>query len=170
MNPELVSAGMALGALALIAGAAMSAFNGSASVTGEQFRELIRPILQSIRERSTLSRSELADRSMLAAIAGCALAVLVERSLLAGLAAVGLQMARPMVIKLVSQEHPLLALGDSVSANFIIGLYVPVVLAHVLLGELLTGGALMLVVVALSWPAGGGARRLGPWRPAWQTQ
>lgn len=170
MKPELLSAGMALGAIALIVGAAMSAFNGSASATGEQFRELIRPVLQSIRERSTLSRAELADRSMLAAIAGCALAVLVERSLLAGVAAIGLQMARPMVVKLVSQEHPLLALGDSFTGNFIIGLYVPVVLANVLLGQLLTGGALLLVVVALSWPAGGAARQVGPWRPAWQTQ
>ena len=168
MNPATFSLGTKLAAVALILGAVMSFVNGTAPIMGEQWRESIHPALASVRSRSTLSRAQLADRSMLAAIVLSGLAVVFEGRFLGLVVGIGLWMARPMIVRLCSQEHPLLAIGDSFSANLIIGLYLPVAIAQLLLGQVLTGAAMLSVVLALSWPAGGAARNVGGWRPAWQ--
>ncbi len=167
MQPELIHAGLQIGALALIVGAVMSFVQGTAPVLGEQLREALRPMLTGLRDRSDLSRSELADRSMLAAVGLSVLAVLIDRSIAAALIAIVLWFARPMVARMVSQEHPMLALSQTFSTDLVIGLYLPIALAQLLMFQLLMGASMFLVVLALSWPPGGAAAG-GQWKPAWQ--
>jgi len=159
MAPELFDSGMQLGAIALIIGAVLSFVTGTAPIFGGQVREAVRPVLADLRSRSSLSRRELADRCMLSAVLLSVAAVFLERSFMAAIIAVALWTARPMVARLASQEHPLLAIADSLSIDLMIGLYLPVAMAQMLLGRYFTGSAMLVVILALSWPAGGGARR-----------
>ncbi len=168
MQPELIQAGLQIGAIALIVGAVMSFLQGTAPILGEQLREAVRPLLARFRNSSPLSRSELADRSMLASVALSALAVVAERSIAAGVVAMVLWLARPMVGRMVSQEHPMLALGQTFSTDLVIGLYLPITLAQFLTFHIFTGVSMLLVILALSWPAGGGASASSQWKPAWQ--
>lgn len=171
MAPELVESGMQLAAVALIFGAVISVVTGTANLLGGQLRATLEPALSAVRSSVDFSRSQLADASILLAIAFSSLAVVLERSLFAILVAALLWYARPMVRRLSTQENPLLALGDSFSADLIIGLYLPIVMAQVLLGRWLSGAAMLMVVIALSWPPGGArtGRRTGGWQPTWQA-
>ena len=67
-----------------------------------------------------------------------------------------LHLARPAIRRATSQEHRLLAMSGSFSLDLMIGVYLPLALAHVLMMEFIMASCLLAVVLALSWPAGGG--------------
>ena len=170
MDPMLFEAGLTLGALALIVGAVMSFLNGTAPGNGESFRTGVEPALANIRGGLTMSRGELSDLSIKAAIAFCAVAMIFD-SMFAGLLIGGLLWkSKPMIRRLTSEEQPLMAIGNYFSTDLIIGLYLPVTLAQFMLGRVFIGLAMFMVIVALSWPAGGGLRTgaSGHRKPAWQ--
>ena len=156
MNPELVRAGLEMSAIALIIGGVMLLVTGSARMVGEAFRESVEPMLLEVRSRTDRSRAELADLSMLGAI-GLALLAIVEGSVVAGTLVVPLlYLARPAVRRATSQEHRLLAIAGTFSLDLMIGVYVPLALAHLLMADWFMAFCLLAVVLALSWPAGGG--------------
>ncbi len=156
MNPELVRAGLSLSAVALIGGVVMMLVTGSARIVGEAFRQSIEPTLIEVRSRTHRSRSELADLSILVAI-GLAILAVLDGDVLAGtLVAPLLYLARPAVRRATSQEHRLLAVSGSFSIDLMIGVYLPLAFAHMLMFEWFRGSCLFAVALALSWPAGGG--------------
>ncbi len=129
---------------------------GSARTVGESFRQSVEPALIQVRSRTERSRSELADRSILVAI-GLAVLSIFTGSVMAGtLVAPLLYMARPAIRRATSQEHRLLALAGTFSLDLMIGVYLPLGLAHLLMLDWLMASCLFTVVLALSWPAGGG--------------
>lgn len=156
MNPELVRAGLSLSAVALIVGVVILLVTGSARMVGEAFRQSIEPALIEVRSRTDRSRSELADLSILVAIGLAVLAILTGNVLAGTLVAPLLYLARPAVRRATSQEHPLLALASTFSLDLVIGAYLPLAVAHVLMFDWVMASCLFTVVVALSWPAGGG--------------
>lgn len=156
MNPELVRAGLSLSAVALIAGAAILFVTGSARSLGETFRVSIEPTLAQIRSRTTLSRSELADLSILVAIGLSMLNILGGNPVAGTIVALVLWVARPSIRRATRHEHRLMALGGFFSIDLIIGAYIPFVLAHLMMSDWLMASCLFSVVLALSWPAGGG--------------
>lgn len=169
MSPLLFQAGATLAAMALLIGAIMSFVTGTALGLGTAARETIEPVLARFRAVSPMPRGDLADNSILLAICFAGAGV-VESLLSASLIGALLWYSRPMVRRLTSEENPMLALGQRFSTDFVIGLYVPVTMAVFLLGSVLIGLALAMVVVALSWPAGGGTSvdHAGHLRLAWQ--
>lgn len=156
MNPELVRAGLSMSAVALIAGAAFLLLTGSARSLGEAFRESVEPALAQVRSRTNRSRSELADLSMLAAIGLSLLNILGGNPVIGTVVAIVLYVARPAIRRATRHEHRLLAMGGLFSIDLIIGAYLPFVLAHVMMFDWLMALCLFAVVLALSWPAGGG--------------
>ena len=167
MSPELVEVGLSMSAVALIIGAAFLLVSGSARSLGEAFRQSIEPTLTEFRSRSTRSRSELADMTILAAIGLALLAVFDGAVLIGSAVAVLLYVARPSIRRATSQEHRLLAVSSAFSLDLMIGTYLPFALAHVLLFDWIMALCLFAVVLALSWPAGGGETIPGRrWQPA----
>jgi hypothetical protein len=145
---NVLSIGLTLGSFALL-------LNGGALPLGTSFRMTIEPLLRSIRSASSRSRSELADVTVLMAITFAGLATVFENPV--GLIMMGLMYwARPFIRRATREEHKLLALASTFSTDLIIGVYVPMVIAQFLLLNVFTGVAMLLVAVALSWPAGGG--------------
>ncbi len=169
VNPALLEGGLRFAGLALIFVTVWSFISGSAPSTGAAVRESLKPGLRSIRDSSTWSRSELADRTIVAAVAVAAVSTLVDQSLLSAIVAGLLWQSRPALRRATSEEQPLLAFASQLSSDMMIGLYTPMVLAQLLLGNHLLALAFSFVAIALSWPPGGAGRAHGVWRPAWVT-
>lgn len=163
---ELVQIGIKLSALGLFVGAFGLLLAGGTGPLGSSFRSALEPALREIRQWTSLSRSELADATVLVAIGLAISAAILEVRFLAGAVAVGLWLARPSIERVTRDEHKLFALTKSFSIDLVIGFYTPIMLALFLLGDLLMGTCLLAVVVALSWPAGGGAIAGRRWRMA----
>lgn len=153
-------------ALCLIVVTIWSLLSGFASVTGAAVRARLRPALARLRELSSLGRSELADATLLLAVSLATAAVVVNQSPAAALVAALLWFARPSVRRLTREERPLFALGMELSSDLVVGAFVPLGAAHLLLGDPLMAGAMFAATVSLCWPPGG-ARRVGSWKPAW---
>lgn len=155
MRPELVQASIRSTAAALIIGAFFLLLGGGALSLGWSFRSTLEPLLHQIRSASPLSRSELADASVVAAIAFAVLAVFFDHPAVALVLAVTLWLGRPLVRRATSEENRLLALGQSFSLDLVIGFYLPIVAAQLLLLNYFTAASMALIVVALSWPPTG---------------
>ena len=152
---ELLQAGLQLGAMALIFGAFFLLVIGATSYLGLSCRSAIEPTLRRIRQGTSHTRSELADVSVRLSIA-LAIVAIIERPILAVLLMVGLMKGRPTIRRLTSDENRLLALRGSLSIDLVIGFYLPIALAQLLMRDVFTGASMLMVIVALSWPAGGG--------------
>lgn len=159
-------AGLAMSGLCLVILALWSLVTGFASVIGAACRARLRPALLRVRSMSSLGRSDLADATLVLAVGLAAADVVVGRSFVAALVAVMLWLARPSVQRLMREERPLFALGTELSSDLVVGAFLPLAVAHLLLGDALMAGAIFAATVALCWPPGG-ARRVGSWRPAW---
>ncbi|MEZ5343273.1 MAG: hypothetical protein R2706_18085 [Acidimicrobiales bacterium] len=145
--------------IALILGAVASAINGSASGIGLSVRQLVSPTLERVRERTDLDRAQLADESMKLAIAFGAAGTITNRSVTALITTLVLVKARPTIRRLTQQENPLLASVSDLSGNYVAGIYAPLVLALLLLGNFLIAASFGAVLLALLWPAKGGWKR-----------
>ncbi len=157
MSIELLDIGTQLAAIGcIIVGFGLVAI-GRAPWLGYIFRTAIEPTLTRFRESSELSRAELATGWTVAASALAGVAVVVDRSLFAAVLAILLWLARPAVARLTSEEHPLLALANSFTIDLMIGMYLPITVSQVLLGNLILACSFAALIVALSWPTGGGA-------------
>lgn len=156
MQVDLVVVGVQVAALGLTLGALVLFMTGGVVPLGSSFRTSIEPLLRALRDRTSLSRSELADLSMLVGLALAAAEALSGRSPLGALFAIGLWISRPAVQRATREENRMLAVAGHVSIDLIIGLYTPIMLAQFLLANVLLGAALLSVVIGLSWPAGGG--------------
>lgn len=169
MATQLFVVGNAFAAIALIGWAFVSLLTGSAMATGAAFRAVLGPGLASFRSSSPLSREELSDRTMLVAVVTALAGGLVTSSAL--LMAVGalLFAVRPTLGRLMSEENKLRALIGSFSIDTAVGLYVPIVLAQLLLRNYSSAVVLLLVILSLSWPPGGAGVRRGGWQPAWHA-
>lgn len=130
---------------------------GRAPWLGYTFRTAIEPALTRFREGSERSRAELATGWTVAASALAGLAVVVERSLFAAILAVLLWLARPAVARLTMEEHPLLALANSFTIDLVIGMYLPITISQLLLRNVVLASSFTALIVALSWPTGGGS-------------
>jgi hypothetical protein len=158
---------MEVSAVALILGGAMLLVTGSSRRLGESFRGLIEPLLVEVRTRTSLSRSQLADLSILAAMVLAGLTVTDGNIVGAMIIAPLLYLARPAIRRATREENRLMAVGGMFGLDLMIGVYLPFALAHVLLFDWFMASSLFTVVVALSWPAGGGGAVPGRrWLPA----
>lgn len=156
MQVDLVVVGVQLAAVGLMVGAFLLLVTGGVVPLGSSFRTAIEPLLRTLRDRTTLSRNELADLCLLAGLALAVAATLSGQSVLGVLFAGGLWLARPSVQRATREENRMLAVADHFSIDMVIGLYTPIMLAQFLLANVLLGASLLAVVVGLSWPAGGG--------------
>lgn len=156
MEVDPMVVGAELAALGLIAGAVLLALTGAVVPLGCSFRTTVEPLLRRLRHRSTLSRDELADLTILVGVALAVAATVVGQSPFGVLFAGGLWLARPAVKRATREENRVAAVAGHVSIDLVIGLYTPIMLAQFLLANVLLGGSLLAVVVGLSWPAGGG--------------
>lgn len=166
MQAEMLEAGFRLAAVALIFGAFILLLGGAASALGYSFRSAIEPFLSEVREGSSLSRPELADASVKVAIGFAGLAMVFDERFLAVLLIIVLWQGRPTIRRLTSEENRLLALVGSLSIDVVIGFYLPIVLAQFLLFNIFIAASMLLVVIALSWPAGGDSVPGRKWRLA----
>jgi hypothetical protein len=167
MGPELVQTGIQVFAVALTLGAFVLLLNGGAYSLGWSCRSALEPLLASVRARSSRSRPELADASVVLAIGFALLSAVFEQLVPALLIVALLLKGRPLVRRATREENRLLALVGSLSSDTVIGFYLPMVLAQVLLTNLYIAASMSLVVVALSWPPGGGQAIPGrSWRGA----
>lgn len=157
MRLELLQLGIQISAIAMIFGGLGLLLVGRSSWLGHSFRTAVRPMLDLIRSRSTLSRSELADVSILVAAGLAVMGALVDRQVFAAILAILLWLSRPAVAKLTSEENQMLAKISWFSIDLMIGVYVPIAVAQVLLLNLFVAASFFSAIVALSWPAGGGA-------------
>jgi len=156
MNPELIDAALNGSSIALVFAAFGLLIHGSARSVGESFRTLIEPLLLFVRDSSACSRTRLADLSILAAM-GLGMSAALTESLLAGVAVASLLwLARPAVHRATREEHRLLATASFFSLDVVIGVNLPVAMAHLLIGNIFLAMSLVTIAVALSWPAGGG--------------
>lgn len=156
MTPELFRAGLQMSAVALIFGCVVMLITGSARSVGESFRQSVEPMLLQVRSHTERSRSELADMSIMGAM-GLAMLAILSGNAVAGTVIVPLlYLARPAVRRATSQEHRLMAIAGTFSIDLMIGVYLPLALAHLLMMQWFMASSLLAVVLALSWPAGGG--------------
>ncbi|MDH4075138.1 MAG: hypothetical protein OEY41_16865 [Acidimicrobiia bacterium] len=163
---ELVDVGASTLALGLVVVAFVQLLTGGAFKLGHAFRSTVEPVLASIRGSSRLSRAELADRTMLVAIALAAAGTVVQRSVAGVLMMVVLWKVRPLVRRTTREEHKLLAMAGTLSIDLVVGFYVPMTLAQLLLLQYLFAASMVAVMVALCWPAGGGSLRRRRWQLA----
>lgn len=156
MGPELVQNVTDATAVALTLASFVLFALGWAHTLGTSFRLTIEPLLVSLRGQTDRARHELADLSVLVGVglAGCG--AVLEQPLAGCLLAGLLAWSRPMVRRATREENKLLALAGSISIDLVIGVYVPMVLAQVLLRNWFIAASLLALVVALSWPAGHG--------------
>ncbi len=159
MNPNLFQLGAQVAAIATIVGGAGLLVLGRSTMLGQSCRLTIKPMLTWVRSRSELSRSDLAEISTLLAVALALLGGLVDQSPTALVLAVLLWMSRPSIVRLTRDEHPLMAEASSFTIDLMIGIYVPIAVAQILLVRLPMAGSFVALIVALSWPAGGAATR-----------
>lgn len=146
-------------ALGLILVAFVQLLTGGAFKLGHAFRSCVEPVLASIRASSRLSRAELADRTMLVAVALAVAGTVVQRSVAGVVMVVMLWKIRPLVHRTTREEHKLLAMTGTLSIDLVVGFYVPMTLAQLLLLQYLFAASMAAVMVALCWPAGGGTLR-----------
>jgi hypothetical protein len=166
VDSQIVEIATRVTAVGLTFGSFVLLLTGSALTLGTSFRTAVEPVLRSIRDLTSMSRPDLADTTVVAAIgfAGCSA---VFESVVAGMLIMGLlAWSRPMVRRATRDENKLQALAGSFSIDLIIGGYLPIVPAQALLGNWYAAASLLLVTLALSWPAGGGRRVPGTWRLA----
>lgn len=164
---ERLTLGLELSAVGLVIGAFVLLLTGTSGSLGTALRATLEPALSRARETSVRSRPELADLTLLAGIALAGASVVFDRHLLAAFVVIGLWLARPIVRRHTREENRLLAMADSFSLDMIIGFYAPLTAAQFLFGNVLMGCCFATVVVALSWPAGGGSSIPGRrWRLA----
>jgi len=150
---DLVTSALAVG---LVVVAFVQLVTGRGLGLGYALRSALEPALSSIRASSPLSRAELADRTMLVAAALAVAGTVVHRSPVGVVLVVMLLGARPLVRRATREEHKLLAVASSFSTDLVIGFYVPMTLAQVLMRSYLFAASMAAVMVALCWPAGGG--------------
>jgi hypothetical protein len=157
MAVDLLDIGVRLSAVALIFGAFILLLAGTTPAIGGSFRSAIEPLLHDIRERTTHTRAELADLTLKVAIGFAALAGL-SGDVLAGIIICPLLWyARPLVGRLMREENKMLAIGGLFSIDLVIGFYIPMVAAQILLHNLFLAGCFLSVIVSMCWPAGGGS-------------
>lgn len=147
--------------IALILCGVASALNGLASVTGAAIRSATEPPLQRFRESSDMGRAELANASMWLAIALAIGTALASRSFGAVVMAALLVYARPSVCRMARNEHVLMAKAGNMVTDFVIGIYVPVILAIILFGNIGLAAALTAVALSLLWPTRGFGSQTG---------
>lgn len=169
MATELLSAGSALAAIALIVWAFASLLTGSALATGATFRSMLDPHLTYVRSSSSLSREQWSDNTLLAAVVVALMGGLASGSVLLMFIGALLFLGRPRLRRLMSEENRLKAIAGSFSLDLAVGLYVPIVLAQLLLANYASALVFFLVILSLSWPPGGAGARRGAWQPSWQA-
>lgn len=169
MAPQLLSTGSAFAAIALIVWAFASLLTGSALTTGATFRSMLEPPLRSMRSTSHLSRDEWSDGTMLVAVAVAFAGGLASGSVLLMIIGALLFLGRSKLSQLMSEENRLKAIGGSFSLDLAIGLYLPIVMAQLLLANYASALVFFLVILSLSWPPGGAGARRGAWQPSWQA-
>lgn len=167
MISDPIQAGMAGAAFALILGALYLFVSGGSSSIGEQVRGILTPALRAIRDGSTLSRGDLADRTVLLGAALVLSSAVTRLSIIDLAIAIVLYRARPKIKSATKQEQPLLAIAGFFSTDMIVGVYTPMLLALFMLGDIAVALGLSTVVIALCWPPGGAGQVSGEWRPAW---
>lgn len=155
MQPDLVEIISRSLATTLVFGAFLLLINGQALNLGSSMRARLEPVLTSLRSRTSLSRAELADVTVIGAAVVALAGLPLERSAGNLLIPILLLGSRRLIRRATREENRLLAVMGSLSTDLIIGFYVPVILAQVLLLNLATALSLTMVIVALSWPAGG---------------
>lgn len=156
MTPAMLNLLTSTLALGLVVVAFAQLVTGRAFGSGYALRSFLEPALTSIRASSPLSRAELADRTMLVAAALGAAGTVVQRSPLGVVLVAMVLGARPLVRRATREEHKLLAVTSSFSTDLVIGFYIPMTLAQVLVRSYLFAASMAAVMVALCWPAGGG--------------
>ncbi len=144
-------------AVGLIIVAFVQLVTGGALGLGHAFRSRVEPALASFRASSPLSRAELADRTMLVAIALAVAGTVIQQSVAGVIMVAMLYKVRPMVRRTTREEHKLLAMAGTLSIDLVVGFYLPMTLAQLLLLQYLFAASMAAVMVALCWPAGGGA-------------
>lgn len=144
-------------AVGLIIVAFVQLVTGGGLGLGHAFRSRVEPALASFRASSPLSRAELADRTMLVAIALAVAGTVIEQSVAGVIMVAMLYKVRPMVRRTTREEHKLLAMAGTLSIDLVVGFYLPMTLAQLLLLQYLFAASMVAVMVALCWPAGGGA-------------
>ena len=156
MTPAMLNLLTSMLAVGLVVVAFAQLITGRALGLGYALRCTLEPALASIRASSALSRAELADRTMLVAAALAVAGTVVQRSPEGVVLVAMLLGARPLVRRATREEHKLLALAGTFSTDLVIGFYVPMTLAQVLVRSYLFAASMAAVMVALCWPAGGG--------------
>lgn len=156
VSPVMVDVAASTLALGLILVAFVQLVTGRSLGLGHAFRSVVEPALSSFRASSPLTRSELADRTMVVAVALATAGAVVQRSISGVILVAMLLRARPMVRKATQQDHKLLAVAGTYSTDLLIGFYLPMTLAQILLANYLFAASMAAVMVALCWPAGGG--------------
>lgn len=159
VRPDLLETGIRSTAAALVVSAFLMLLGGHAIVIGWSFRAALEPLLRRIRDGTSHSRAELADASVMAAIVFASFAVLFEHAFVALALVAVLWWGRPLIRLATTEENRMLALGQSFSIDLVIGFYLPIVAAQLLLLNYLIATSMGFVVLALSWPAMGGR----PW-------
>ncbi len=157
MRPEIATLGLQLAAAGLIIGAIVSLLTGSAPSLGTSTRSALEPALSRIRHGSSLSRQQLADLSLLAAIGCSACAAIFDQFGVSVFMTLLLWLSRPAIQRVCREENRLLAIAGSLTTDLIIGLYVPIMAAQILIGHPFIAASMVFVVITLSWPAGGGS-------------
>lgn len=152
---EFVGVGVRMAGVALILGALGAAVTGLAFSIGESIRTVLLGPLQSVRDNSPMARDDLADMTVVAAAMCAFLSVALDGAWLAVLIGVMLFVARPMVKRAMRVEDPMQAIGGQFGTDFVMGIYAPVALAQLLLGNVYLAMSMSLVLVALAWPPGG---------------
>jgi len=99
---------------------------------------------------------ELADRTMLVAAGLGAAGTVVQRSPVGVVLVAMVLGARPLVRRATREDHKLLAVASSFSIDLVVGFYIPMTLAQLLVRSYLFAASMAAVMVALCWPAGGG--------------
>ena len=156
MTPVMLNLLTSMLALGLTVVAFAQLVTGRALGQGYALRAALEPALSAIRASSSLTRAELADRTMLAAAALGAAGTIVQRSPVGVVLVAMLLGARPLVRRATREEHRLLAVASSFSTDLVVGFYLPMTLAQVLVRSYLFAASMAAVMVALCWPAGGG--------------
>ncbi len=167
MTPVYFQIGMAVAAFGLIMGALYLFITGTSSSVGERVRGALTPLLRLVRDNSSLSRGDLADRSVLIGAALVLVSAAVNQSIIELMVAVVLYRARSSIKRASKEEQPLLAIAGFFSSDMIVGVYAPIILALVMLGNVAMAAGLGSVIIALCWPPGGAGYTSGAWRPAW---
>ena len=162
-SPALLEASAALAGVALILGGVAMVFTGHAAGIGESIRDVLQPVLASIREGSERSRAELADRSLITAAALAMASYFIDGpNIITLILAMAMIWLRPMVQDLTQDENELQAMASQLSSDIVLGLYAIVAMAQALFGNYALSASFLAVVVALSWPAMGTVTN--PWK------